>query len=459
MASRQRVATDDAAWLHMDSADNLMVVNTLVRFAAPLEWDRVVAAVQERVIDRFPRFRHRVVDVPATLGAPHWEDDPAFRLENHVQRDTTRGPDPDTALQDLVSRQADVVLANTRPRWRLHLIDEAHGGSAILLRTHHSLADGLGLVQLLFSLADPAADDTPHPGQMPLADPAADRPTRSRRRGTGPTFASAVEDSLTTLVNPAKFAAAAADARDNAQVLRKLGLLADQRNPWRADLSGTKRLTWSSAVPLDAVKLVSSATGASINDIALALIAGAMHAYFKEAGSIPYRVGATIPLNLRPLDEPIALELGNRIGLVFINLPVGMEDAHGRLEHIRRRMAAIKASPEGQIVRGGMAMVGAIPRKGIAKAWMELFTRKSTMIITNIVGPSTPLQLCGTPIESFMLWVPTSGQVGVGLSIVTYNGVLRLGVHVDEALVPDSDRFVGLLDDELARVDRYVLAR
>jgi diacylglycerol O-acyltransferase / wax synthase len=466
MATTERVAADDAAWLHMDSAQNLMMVTTLLRFDGALDWSRVTEVFHERVVDRFPRFRQRVVDVPGSLGSiggPHWADDPAFRLEHHLQRHQVSGDDADSEIQHLVSRQAGVVLTGDRSRWRLHLIDDDQGRSAMLLRSHHSLADGLGLVQLLLALADPRPDGTPHPGQMPLAEHGASSSTSTKRRGRaeagGASWASAFEESLTTLVSPSKLRAAAAEARDNAQVYRKLGLLADQRNPWRKELSGTKRLVWTTPVRLDGVKLVASATGATLNDLALAMISGAMHEYFAEAGSIPYRIGATIPFNLRPLDEPLAPELGNQIGLVFVNLPVGMDDSHGRLEHIRRRMASIKASPEGQIVRGGMAMVGAIPQRNIARAWMDVFSRKSTTIITNIAGPSTRLELTGVPLESFMLWVPTSGQVAVGLSIVTYDGTLRLGVHVDTAVVPDVDRFVGLLDAELERVDRYVLVR
>ncbi len=456
-ANRERVAADDASWIHMDSAKNPMVVSTLVRFGRSPDWPTVVTAFHDRVISCFPRFSQRVVAAPSTVGgvsALAWERDSHFHLDNHIQRDRAEGADPERAIQELVGRQTGVALISDRPRWRLHLIDDDHGGAAVLLRSHHSLADGLSLVQVLLALADPPADGSSHPQQMPLAVTGEGAPGSVTTRKV-----SAFDEALLNLVKPSALLAATTGARANAAVYRKLGLLADQRNPWRGELSGNKRFVWTNPAPLDAVKLVASATGATVNDLALAVVTGALHQYFRPSSSIPYRVGATIPFNLRPLDEPLAPELGNQIGLVFVNLPVGIGDSRTRLDHIRRRMARIKASPEGEIVRAGMAMIGAIPQRAMAKAWMDLFTRKSTAVITNIAGPSARLSLTGVPIESFMLWVPTSGQVGVGLSIVTYAGSLRLGVQVDTAVVTDVDRFVKLLEDELGQIDRYVLGR
>lgn len=457
MASREKVAADDASWVHMDSPDNLMVVTSLVRFERRVDWARIVDAFQTRVIDRFPRFSQRIIDQPpalGSLGGLFWENDPDFGLDHHLQRHQATGPDPDRALAAVIEAQAGVVLSGSRPRWRLHLIDDEHGQSALLLRSHHSLADGLGLVQVLLSLADPPADGGLHPQQMPLVgdlmDPEAmtTQGEPSQRSPHNGRWVSLFEGSVSDRLG--------GSALRTAAVYRKLGRLADQRNPWRGQLRGTKRFMWSSSVPLDSVKHVATATGATVNDIGLATITSAMHTYFVADGPIPYRIGATIPFNLRPLDEPLVPTIGNQLGLVFVNLPVGMNDRRSRLDHIRRRMAHIKSSPEGEIVRAGMAMIGSLPQRSVARAWMDAFTRKSTAIVTNIAGPTTSLSIAASPIDSFMLWVPTSGQVAVGLSIVTYAGSLRIGIQVDTAVVSDVERFVEHLDTELAQVDRYL---
>lgn len=451
MANSEKVAAEDASWLHMDSADNLMVVTTMVRFEQRVAWDSVLEAFQTRVIERFPRFSQRIRG-PRTgrglLGGPQWEPDPDFRLEHHIQRHRAEGSDPDQALQEIIAAQAGMAFTSSRPRWRLHLVDEAQGRSALFLRSHHSLADGLGLVQVLLSLADRPADGDLHPQQLRLAgDP---------EHRTGGFWPGSGADRWGFAFDPAWVDIRRPHGLRAAAVYRKLSRLADQQNPWRGQLSGTKRYVWSAPTPLDDIKQVATSAGATVNDMGLAVISGAMHEYFAATGSIPAQVGATIPFNLRSLDQPLDPNIGNQLGLVFANLPVGVDDRRDRLEQLRQRMARIKASPEGEIVRAGMAMMGAIPRRSVAKAWLELFTRKSTVLVTNIVGPSARLAIAGTPIDSFVLWVPTSGQVAVGLSIVTYAGELRIGAQVDTAVVSDVDRFIALVNAELSQLDRYL---
>ena len=455
MAIRQRVSLDDAAWLHMDGPNNHMVVNTLVVLGRRPDWDQVLAGFDERVIEVFPRFRQRVVQAAPTVGAlggPHWEDDPDFDLDHHVETVRLDGDSFEPALWRHLSHEAGRWLDRDRPRWKLQLIDGPDDRAAVLLRSHHSMADGVALVQVFLAMADPPGVESLHSGQLPVAD-----------IGSGALSAPlspSVGEGLAAFANPARLRDAAEEARAEAKVYRKLMLLADQRNPLRARLTGDKHLGWTSAVPLDAVRLVAKATGTTVNDVALAVLAGALHRYLaRSGGAIPYRIGVTVPFNLRDLDARLDPGLGNQIGLVFINLPVGISDARARLEHIGRRMAKIKASPEGEVVRGGMAMVGAIPTKGVAKAWMELFTGKCTAIVTNIVGPRSPISVGGAPVEDFLLWVPTSGSIGVGLSIVTYHDRLRLGIQVDHGVVSDPGPLLDAIDHELAQVDQLVAPR
>lgn len=448
MATGARLALDDAAWLHMDSPENLMVVNVALLFDTTPDWSAVIDAFRERVVEVFPRFRQRIVHRPAALGAfggPHWKSSASFHLDNHLHRHRLPDGDPDTVLQDYLSEQASIELDHRWPRWSLHLIDGYGDGAAMLLRTHHSMADGLGLVQLLLALADHHGDGL-LPGQMPLQG--VDRPAVGSPGGNA--VSSAIDDSVAFVTNPARMRNAAAQVRDNALVYRKLMRLDSQSNLLQGSPSGAKSLTWSEAVPLELVKHLASRTSSTVNDLALSVITGALRRYLADRGPLPDKIGVTIPLNLRALDEPLAPELGNQIGLVFVNLPVSLDDPMRRLEHIRERTSAIKASPEGRVVRSGMAMVGAMPRGAIAKGWMEQFTRRSSAIITNIAGPPTAVAIAGAPLRGFVLWVPASGTVGVGLSIVSYDGALRIGVSVDRAIVPDPKLIIEAVRDEFA---------
>ena len=173
VASTERMASADAAWLHMDRPTNLMVVTCVFWFDEPLNWDRVAAAFAERLVPAFPRFAQRVIEPPVTLGlvGPRWADVADFDASDHLHRVVLPAPGGDTELHTHVSAQADRPLDPGRPLWEAHLVDGFRNGSAILLRTHHAIADGTALVQALLTLADRPADSTRHAGQRLLAGP------------------------------------------------------------------------------------------------------------------------------------------------------------------------------------------------------------------------------------------------------------------------------------------------
>ena len=450
----ERMASGDAAWLHMDRPTNLMVVNSVFWFEDPLDWDAVVAVLEERLVAPFPRFRQRVLDPPLTFGElsrPRWQDVPGFRIEDQITRTRLAGGDRDEALHRYASERAGEPLDPSRPLWELHLLDGYGAGSAVLLRTHHALADGIALVQVLLHVADPPAEGR-HPGQLPL-EPAGDRPAGAVVRRLEALGRRAREAPASLLPTPGRVAEVVAATRSNAAMLRKLGFgLPDDSGALRRPLGVQKRLTWSEAMPLDDVKRVGRATSSTVNDVALALIAGALRRYLAEAGRPCDAMRAVVPFNLRPLDQPLPRSLGNRFGLVFVDLPVDVADRRERVVAVRDRMATIKASAEGLVVYGGFSLISGRTPVQVAQAWLELFARKASAVVTNIAGPRERLSLAGTPLTGFMLWVPTSGSIGVGLSIVTYAGRLSLGVAVDPNVVPDGEQLLDALRTEMAEL-------
>jgi wax ester synthase-like acyl-CoA acyltransferase family protein len=141
----------------MDRPTNLMVVTCVFWFDRPLDWNRVAAAFAERLVPAFPRFAQRVVEPPVTLGlvGPRWADVERFDVRDHLRRVVLPAPGGDAELHAHVSAQADRPLDPDRPLWEAHLVDGFGDGWAILLRTHHAIADGTALVQALLALADP----------------------------------------------------------------------------------------------------------------------------------------------------------------------------------------------------------------------------------------------------------------------------------------------------------------
>lgn len=433
MGAPQRMSSSDTAWLHMDRPDNLMVVNCVFWFDQPLDWDRVAAAFAERLVPAYPRFAQRAADPPVTLGliSPTWQDADDFDVHDHFRRSTLPPPGGEAELHAYVSAQADVPLDPARPLWEAHLIDGFRGdgdgrGCAILLRTHHAMADGTALVQALLTLVDNPGNRG-HPDQLPR--PATARPPSS-------------------LLSRALSAARQFGPRR--AMVHRLGFgRADDPSPLRGPLSGRKQLSWSAAVPLEPVRAAGKRHGATVNDLALTAVTGALQRYLDKHGVTVDRLTAVVPINLRPLDEPMNPLRGNQFGLAFVALPVSEPDSGARLTRVHDAMTRVKTTGEGVFTSGALSVMGRLPA-GVERQALNLFAGRATAVVTNIAGPREQVSLVGVPLRGFTAWVPATGPVGVGLSICSYAGELMLGVAVDEALVPDSELLLAALGDEVA---------
>lgn len=445
--SHRRMTTADAAWLRMDRPDNLMVVTCVFWFDAPLDWDRVTAAFAERLVPAFPAFASRAVEPPVTLGLvmPRWEDVDGFSVADHLHRTRLPAPGGDAELHRCVSDQAAVPLDRRRPLWEAHLVDGYRDGCAILLRTHHALADGSALVQALLTLVD-AAQEGPHPGQLPHRDRTVEASLRAR---AGRLADTALDGWRTALQHPGRALDGVRSLPATNAALTRLGFAAsDPDSVLRAPLSGRKSLTWTQPRPLAGLKQAGRAAGATVNDLAVTAIAGALRTHLQERGQDASRLTAVVPVNLRPADAPFDAERGNEFGLAFVRLPVGEPDRRARLAAVQADMARVKGSSEAVVVQSAISAMGQAPT-AVEKAWLELFSGRASAVITNVAGPREPVLLAGVPMAGFTAWVPATGPIGLGFSVCSSAGSVVLGLAVDEAVVPDSGRLLAALDLEL----------
>jgi WS/DGAT/MGAT family acyltransferase len=224
--------------------------------------------------------------------------------------------------------------------------------------------------------------------------------------------------------------------------LGDLILLPSDSNPvFKAELSATKRATWSAPIPLQDVKTVGRRLGGTVNDVLLTAMTGALRRYLGDRGQSldDASLTAAVPVNLRP--PGTEGELGNRIGFVYLALPVGIADPGDRLREIKRRMDHHKGSleaPLGIIVVRALGMVPA----SVQDVLVNYLGTKATVLVTNVMGPRERLYLAGVPLEVLMFWLPPSGGVGVGVSILSYAGQVWLGVLTDQGLVPDPEAII-----------------
>jgi len=454
--SATHMSSADAAWLHMDRPTNLMVINSVLLFDEPVDWERVRRITQERLVDRYPRFRQRVVESRLPLSTPRWEDDPDFALEHHIHHLALPAPGDQRALQELVGELMTVPLDRNRPLWQEYLVDNLGGGAAMIVRMHHCIADGIALARVMLSMTDSA----------PVAGIAPRRPRHALRRsrlilgglpvpGTQPVArvvgaaAGLARQGLQVAVSPSHAARlAGAVARDGATALRLLLTPADAASAIKGEPRVSRRVAWSRPLPLAQIKRIAHRHDATVNDVLLAAVSGGLRHYLVDRGHPALEIRAMVPFNLRPLDRPVPRELGNRFGLVLLPLPVGVSGAYRRLNEVHKRMAEIKAGRDGPVSYGILSLMGKAPEP-VERRIVDLFSAKGTAVMTNVPGPRETVYLAGTPVRTVLVWAPTSGHIGMSVSIFSYRGEVTVGLMVDAALVPEPERIVRELEREL----------
>ena len=225
----------------------------------------------------------------------------------------------------------------------------------------------------------------------------------------------------------------------------------DAQTRFKGPLGVRKRTAWADTLPLEEVKAVGKALGCSINDVLLSLAAGALRDYLADQGDPVegVEIRAIVPVNLRPNGE--STSLGNHFGLVFLDVPLGMEHPLERVYEIRRRMLALKGSYQPVITLALLGAVGYGPRL-LQEQVTQLLGRNASAVMTNVPGPQHPLHFAGRRIVDLNFWVPQSGGIGMGISILSYDGRIQFGVITDVGLVPDPARIVGRFGDEFEKL-------
>jgi WS/DGAT/MGAT family acyltransferase len=441
-ATSERMSRVDHAWLRMDSAANLMMIVGFWLLEPQLSLAELTRRIEHALL-AYPRFRRKVVEDDA--GA-RWVDDESFDIGHHVTREVLRGKHGEPALDALKRRVAELAtqpLDPSRPLWQFHLVEDLDGSqSAMICRIHHCIGDGIALMSVTLSLADggkpppqrrarPDEDDDEHEG---IADTLI-KP-----------FIGLTAKGMEALMHPSGPMLGSIDAaRIGAQVAHDAAALLLMDDDSHTRLKGTatpgKRVAWGEPLPLDAVKAVSKAYAVSINDVLLSAAAGAIGAYLRSKGDDPsgQEIRAMVPVNLRPLDK--AHELGNRFGLVPLVLPIGIAHPGERLYAVHARMNALKGSYQPLLAFAVLALSGLVV-KPMQDLITGIFAKKATAVMTNVPGPKQLLHLCRRTVNQVMFWVPQSGDIGMGLSILSYAGGVQFGLITDARMCPDPEAIV-----------------
>jgi diacylglycerol O-acyltransferase / wax synthase len=432
---RNRFSPVDTAWLRMEDPTNLMMISGIFMFDEPIELDDLRCLLEKRLL-KFRRFRQKVFQPPLRFMTPYWIDDPHFDINAHIHRVALPDPGNQVVLQDLTNDLMSTPLDFSKPLWQIHLVENFGEGCALVCRLHHSIADGIALMRVLLSLTD----EGPEPNEAASTDnalPREDKDTSAASRN-----GRLIAEGLETLGNPDRLRSAFKFGAEGALSLANLLLLSpDPPTPLKGALGVQKRCAWTLPISLAEVKAIGKVTDSTVNDVLLTAVAGALGRYLRSRGETVggLNLRAVVPVNLRPLDGPI--RLGNAFGLVFLSLPVGINDPLDRLYELKRRMDKIKGTPEALVTFGILNSMG-LGGPRFEDIVVSIFEKKATTVMTNVPGPREVRYLTGKPIKGLMFWVPQSGRLGLGVSILSYAGEVLVGIASDAGLIPDPESIV-----------------
>ncbi|PSP66017.1 hypothetical protein BRC85_11415 [Halobacteriales archaeon QS_1_69_70] len=452
MGEREPIAGADNAWRRIGTIDNLTTITGVLWFEEAIRYEELCDRLEDRLL-RFERFQQRPGGRNRLFRRPYWETVEAFDVETHVQHVALPEPRDTATFQRFVGRMMSRPLDQRRPLWEAYLVEGAGDGNAVAFRINHSVGDGFALMYVLFGLVDnpeeiefpmgivpdpPSADEfqpeaAADGGTAPGADPDADAPAPGSDAGGEPDR-SGTAPTLDGVLESVRLAGSA--VRTGWNLLTQAD---ETETSLRGDLGTAKRAGWTDEIDLATVRAIGSEHDATVNDVLLGALAGAFRRLLTDRGEpVEGReLRVTVPVNLRPMAERDA-SLGNHFGMAFVPIPVGTPELGERLRLIHDRMSVRTAGIEAYLMYLTMRVGGHAP--DVVMEWlMAQFERRATGVVTNVPGPTDAMEFAGREVTDLMFWVPQANDQGLGISIFSYDGAVRLGIAADANLLDEPD--------------------
>ena len=413
-----------------------------------VDYPAVCERLQERLL-QYPRFGQRVAF--GVQGAS-WVAEDDFKIERHVVRELLAPGPKNREQQALQSRLAELAvqpLDGKHPLWQFHLIEHYQGGSALIARIHHCIADGVALIGVTQSMVDGGVVRRPAK-RHEAKDKQPDQDLGFWLSG----LLLKPQKSLEAMLGKSLAGVTGAGKMARRALLDGAALaFMPEDSPTR--LKGTpspaKRVAWCQPLPFEEIRATAHALNCSINDVLMSCVAGAIGAYLRDCGDDikGLEIRTMVPVNLRePEDEGT---LGNRFGLAPVVLPIGMDNPVARLYEVRRRMHEMKGSYQPLFTLGLLAAAGWMVKPG-QDVLLNLFAQKTTAVLTNVPGPREKLKFLGATLNQDLVWVPQYGTVGLGISILSYGGGVQFGIISDAGLCPQPQKIIDKFEPEFAKL-------
>ena len=445
----ERLSALDASFLYLEGPTEHLHVGAVALLDGPVPFDALVRVLGNR-LGSLRRYRQRPIRPFLDVWTPRWADDPTFDPRHHVYRVALPPPGDDAALGAMIEEVFARPLPDDRPLWEIWLIEGLAGGrSAILSKVHHCMIDGVSGAQVLEVMTDAAAGAAD-------ADAASRRTTHAdvAAADTGGASAGGILGAIRGALAATGVSTAAETIRGAAAAAGVLAGFAREPLtplPFNGAIGAKRRIVWAQ-FRLDDFLTMRGAAHCKVNDVVLAVIAGALARYLpaRAAGSAA-RVRALIPVNVRRADEHLAL--GNRVSAMFATLPLDIADPLERLGAIAAQMRTFKESGQARGFDFVLGMSSALPAM-TAPTLARLNARWPLVhtVCTNVPGPREARYVFGRRVLEIHPFLPLAVGIGLGFAIMSYDGRLSICATADRDLVPDADRLAAALRDAEAEL-------
>jgi diacylglycerol O-acyltransferase len=450
-----RLTSIDAGFLHMEEGGAHMHIGALAVFEGPAPSGPAFRTHIDNRLPQLPRYRQRIQEMPFGTGRPVWVEDTSFRLDYHVRHAALPSPGGTEELMTLVNRVVGQRLDRSKPLWELWLVEGLEDGRwAIIAKTHHAMIDGVSgvdLMTVLFDL-DREVHDEPPPAWQPTASPGTLGLLATGAKGLVRNVTELSARSARLAMKPREALTATVDAVTAVAETAKPMVDAAPKTPLNRK-PGPHRLVASVTTDLADYKLAKAATGATVNDVVLAAVAGALGRFLTDRGmdTEGLVLRACVPVSLRPEAKKGAL--GNEIAIMMAPLPVGVQDPVARLSAVQRAMQDLKSSKQAQGAKVLTSIENALPPAVLARAARLGFSsRLYNVLVTNVPGPQIPIFMLGRQLEELIPLVFLAPEHTLAIGIMSYHGKVTYGLLADAEAVPDLAVLAGHLRESLAEL-------
>jgi WS/DGAT/MGAT family acyltransferase len=450
-----RLTSVDASFLVQERRSSHMHVGAVLLFdGPPPAYEEFLEQVESRM-HMVPRYRQRLAFPRFEMGRPLWVDDPTFNLEYHVRHTALPRPGSIEQLRSLVGRIYSQRLDRSKPLWETWLVQGLEDNAfALITKTHHSMIDGIAgvdLASVLFDLSPVPKKVEPEPWTPRPLPSDAELIAEGVRDAIGAPVGVA-RRAIGAIRSPGRSVRQAREAAEGVGEVLWAGLNAAPATPINVPIGPHRRIEWVTAELAD-LKRVKNRLGGTVNDVVLAVVAGALRRWLRSRGvrTEGLELRALVPVSIRSEDEHG--DLGNRIAAMRGPLPVYVDDPVERLRIVTEAMTGLKDSKQALGAEVISGLEDFAPPTILAQASrLNFSTRLFNLIVTNVPGPQFPLYLLGRELQQIVPLAFLPEDHAMAVAIMSYNGTLDFGLLGDFDAMPDLDFMADAISDALAEL-------